>query len=339
MDATSGKRDGTVLVEQDTGKRFEIDPAAVINIFNLYKVYKRDKLEVLALRGLNMRVRRGEVLMIAGPSGCGKTSLLNLLGGLDKPTAGKIFVDGEDITDLNFDELTRFRRAKIGFVFQFMNLVRSLNAKENVELPLIALGVPAREREARVTELLDAVGLRERRLHRPSELSGGEQQRVAIATALANNPSIILADEPTGELDSENAAEVMQLFTRLLQQYPDKTFIIVTHDLSLKKYANRVVHMRDGLVAESVQLGPGGDAGNGGQAVDVGAGVHDVLPEIPHLADVKTCPGCRSADINVSMMRSIHVEKPHPLFQLRSIVLACNQCGHVGAVKVKVFNP
>nr|MDO8116194.1 ATP-binding cassette domain-containing protein [Candidatus Sigynarchaeota archaeon] len=158
-------------IEDEAGKRYDLDPAACINIFNLYKVYKRDKIEVVALRGLNLRVKRGEVLMVVGPSGCGKTTLLNLIGGLDKPTAGKIFIDNEDITDLNYDALTVYRRRKIGFVFQFMNLVRSLNAYENVELPLISLGVPDSERKQTVNELLDVVGLRDRRLHYPTELS------------------------------------------------------------------------------------------------------------------------------------------------------------------------
>ncbi|MBN2150793.1 MAG: ABC transporter ATP-binding protein [Candidatus Lokiarchaeota archaeon] len=323
-----------------------LDPSACINIFNLYKVYKRDKIEVVALRGLTLHVKRGEILMVVGPSGCGKTTLLNLIGGLDKPTAGKIFIDNEDITDLNYDALTVYRRKKIGFVFQFMNLVRSLNAYENVELPLISLGAPAVERKRRVDELLDVVGLRERRLHYPTELSGGEQQRIAIATALANSPSIILADEPTGELDSTNAHEVMSVFKALISKYPDITVIIVTHDLSLKRYADRLVRMRDGFIDEALQLQyakeegttlVGEDAGrqqSAGRAGDL----EDVLPQYPSISDIKYCPKCNDPRIQVSILKAVNVDKPHPLFQIRDAVIICNECHNVEKVKVKIFH-
>jgi putative ABC transport system ATP-binding protein len=168
------KNERVINVEDASGKRYSFDKTTSIALFDLYKVYKRDKIEVVALRGLNLHVQQGEFLMIVGPSGCGKTTLLNLIGGLDKPTAGKLFIDGENITDYNFDVLTKYRRKKIGFVFQFMNLVNSLNAFENVELPLIALGIDKQKRKRKVDSLLETVGLRERRLHYPSELSGGE---------------------------------------------------------------------------------------------------------------------------------------------------------------------
>ncbi len=340
------KEERKLKIEDDSGKRFDIDPSACINIFSLYKVYKRDKIEVVALRGLNLRVKRGEVLMVVGPSGCGKTTLLNLIGGLDKPTAGKIFIDNEDITDFNYDALTVYRRKKIGFVFQFMNLVKSLNAYENVELPLIALGVPDAERKQKVNELLDVVGLRERRLHYPTELSGGEQQRIAIATALANSPSIILADEPTGELDSTNAREVMAVFKSLISKYPNITVIIVTHDLSLKNYADRLVRMRDGTVDEALQLQYAKDDGNvhggkdgGPSATSSNLGdLADVLPQFPSISDIKYCPKCNDPRIQVSILKAINVDKPHPLFQIRDAVIICNECQNVEKIKVKVFH-
>src|SRR3990172_7349852 len=166
------------------------------------------KLEVIALRGLDATFAGGKVTWIRGPSGCGKTTLLNLVGGLDRPTAGSIELDGQNIAQMSDPDLVKYRRDKVGFVFQFFNLVPVLTASENVDLPMRLRGVPAKEREARAKELLEAVGLAKRMNQRPDELSGGEQQRVALAVALANDPPILLADEPSGELDSENAAIV-----------------------------------------------------------------------------------------------------------------------------------
>ncbi len=340
------KNEQDLKIEDEAGKRYNIDTSACINIFDLYKVYKREKIEVVAIRGLNLKVRRGEVLMVIGPSGCGKTTLLNLIGGLDKPTAGKIFIDNVDITDYNYDALTVYRRNKIGFVFQFMNLVKSLNSYENVELPLIALGVPDKARQQQVNELLEVVGLRERRLHYPAELSGGEQQRIAIATALANSPSIILADEPTGELDSTKAHEVMSVFKGLVKKYPNITVIIVTHDLSLKNYADRIVRMRDGTVDEALQLqytkdegsAQGGKGAGPSDAASKIGDLGDVLPQYPSISDIKYCPKCNDARIQVSILKAVNVDKPHPLFQIRDAVIICNECQNVEKMKVKVFH-
>ncbi len=343
----SNNADQKLKIEDDSGKRYDIDLNACINIFNLYKIYKRDKIEVVALRGLNLHVKRGEILMVVGPSGCGKTTLLNLIGGLDKLTAGKIFIDHDDITDLNYDALTVYRRKKIGFVFQFMNLVKSLNAYENVELPLIALDVPDLERKQKVDELLEVVGMRERRLHYPSELSGGEQQRIAIAAALANSPSIILADEPTGELDSKNAREIMSVFKSLVKKYPNVTIIIVTHDLSLKGYADKLVRMRDGLVDETVQFkytkenrdaNGGMDDGSLPGMMNIGD-FSDVLPQYPLIADINCCPKCNDPKIQVSILKAANVEKPHPLFQIRDAMIVCYECQNVEKIKVKLFHP
>lgn len=339
---TINNRDPSKVFD-DSGKIYDLDRTARIQLFGLYKVYKREKIEVVALRGLNLSVKRGECLMIVGPSGCGKTTLLNLIGGLDKPTAGKLFVDGNDITNLNYDELTRFRRENIGFVFQFMNLVKSLNAFENVELPLISLGVGGDQRKAKVDHLLEVVGLRERRLHHPSELSGGEQQRVAIATALANDPSIILADEPTGELDTKNAHEVMQSFKALLANYPEMSVIVVTHDQSLKKYADRIVRMQDGLIDESIMLSYTPSEA-GGPIPGTGSGIHlqqleAVFPDHPFLSTVKNCPQCQSSNLVITLLKTTNVEKPHELLQLRDVMIACNECHFVGKLKVKIFHP
>ncbi|MEE9197988.1 MAG: ABC transporter ATP-binding protein, partial [bacterium] len=205
---------------------------------DLMKVYRAGKSEVIALRGLEMAVEDGELVAIQGPSGCGKTSLLNLIGGIDRPTAGRVEVDGRNIVDLSDQELVRYRRTGVGFVFQFFNLVPTLTAQENVELPMRLASTPAAQRKERTKELLDLVGLADRRVHRPDELSGGEQQRIAIATALANDPPLILADEPTGELDTKTGQEILDLFG-LLNRDLGKTIIVVTHDARVADIARR----------------------------------------------------------------------------------------------------
>lgn len=225
---------------------------------DLIKVYRSGKSEVIALRGLDMRVVEGELLAVEGPSGCGKTTLLNLLGGIDRPTAGRIEVDGDNIVDLSDADLVRYRRNRVGLVFQFFNLVPTLTAEENIELPLRLAGKDPTTRAQRAKELLLAVDLRRRAGHRPDELSGGEQQRIAIAVALANDPPLILADEPTGELDTATGQQVLDLFRRLNRELR-KTVILVTHDARVASIADRVVTMKDGkVIAEYVPpLEPG----------------------------------------------------------------------------------
>ena len=227
---------------------------------DLIKVYRTGKTEVIALRGLNMHVKPGEVVAVMGPSGCGKTTLLNLIGGLDKPTAGAIFVGGRNLVDASERELERYRLLEVGFIFQFFNLVPTLTALENVELPMALAGRP--DRRERAMELLELVGLADRAHHKPDELSGGEQQRVAIACALANDPPLILADEPTGELDRENAKMVVELLTRLSREL-GKTCIIATHDYMVARAADRILRMEDGLIVgeylpEEAVMGPAG---------------------------------------------------------------------------------
>ena len=217
-------------------------------IQDLMKVYKTGTLEVVALRGVNLEVGNGETVAIMGPSGCGKTTLLNLIGGLDLPTAGRIWADGQLITDYAENQLVHYRRHRVGFVFQFFNLVSSLTAEENIELPMRTAGQSADYREAKVRELLEAVDMTSRKDHKPDELSGGEQQRIAIAAALANDPPIILADEPTGELDTKTGSEILDLFKKLKEEY-NKTEIIVTHDRRVGRIADRALRIEDGLIA------------------------------------------------------------------------------------------
>jgi putative ABC transport system ATP-binding protein len=188
------------------------------------------------------------MVSIMGPSGCGKTTLLNLIGSLDRPSSGKILLEGKDISAASEKELTEIRRAKVGFVFQFYNLLPVLSSLENVELPMLIAGVPKEERQERATGLLEKVGLMERKDHKPDELSGGERQRVAIARSLANNPSILLADEPTGDLDTETGDAVLNLLKELNNDL-GQTTILVTHDINIARQSNRIFHIRDGQVS------------------------------------------------------------------------------------------
>ena len=201
---------------------------------------------VHAVRGVTLTVHEGEYVAIVGPSGCGKSSLMNLLGAIDRPTAGRVEISGRDVSGMSDREQTEFRLRHIGFVFQRFYLMPMLSARENVELPMAEAGVDKRTRRARAAELLAYVGLTAREGHRPAQLSGGEQQRVAIARALANRPSLLLADEPTGELDAKTGREMIALFDRLNRD--GTTIVVVTHDEALARAARRVVHMVDGLV-------------------------------------------------------------------------------------------
>jgi len=219
----------------------------VIQVENLVKAYQLGKVVIPALRGISFDVAKGEFLVVMGPSGSGKTTLLNLLGAIDKPVSGRILIDGRDITTLGEGELTKLRRHKIGFIFQFYNLIPSLTAIENVELPMLTAGVSRKDVSKRALQLLETVGLAERVGHLPDELSGGEQQRVAIARALANKPSVILADEPTGDLDTKTGAEVVQILHDA-SKTANATVIVVTHDPMISEKADRILHMRDGQI-------------------------------------------------------------------------------------------
>jgi len=220
--------------------------AETVAVRDLVREYRMGDERVHALRGVDFSIRQGEYVAIVGPSGCGKSTLLNLLGVIDRPTSGQVFIAGERVDQLSDARATDFRLRRIGFVFQRFYLMQSLSARENVELPLSEAGMSGAARRDRALELLDYVGLKRRERHRPSQLSGGEQQRVAIARALANRPALLLADEPTGELDARTGAEMIALFERL--NADGTTIVVVTHDEELARAAKRVIHMRDGVV-------------------------------------------------------------------------------------------
>ncbi len=223
------------------------DKNPVILTENLTKVYQMGDVEVHALRGLSITIEAGEVVAIMGPSGSGKSTLMNIIGCLDQPTAGEYYLDGESIAEMNDDQLADIRNRKVGFVFQSFNLLARAPATANVELPL-RYSVNRKNRRARARAALEAVGLGDRVTHRPNELSGGQQQRVAIARALVNEPAIILADEPTGNLDTKSGDEIMELLLNLNKDR-GTTLIIVTHDPEIAELTQRVIHIRDGLIA------------------------------------------------------------------------------------------
>jgi ABC-type lipoprotein export system ATPase subunit len=248
--------------------RFEDDNLYIV-CEDLFKIYKIADLEVVALRGLDLVVRKGELVAIVGASGSGKTTLLNILGGLDTPTAGKVVVGGRDLLSMSARALVRYRRQEVGFVWQQTgrNLIPYLTAFQNVELPLSLVGISQRKREQRASELLEAVGLANRMHHRPERLSGGEQQRVAIAVALAHNPPLLLADEPTGELDSHASSNILDVFHSLNETF-GVTVVIVTHDVSVTGKVERVVTIRDGRTSLETVRGTGMAEAEGEQAQD-----------------------------------------------------------------------
>jgi len=222
-----------------------------IVVKDMIKVYKTGKSEVIALRGLDCTIKGGEVLAIMGPSGCGKTTLLNIIGGLDRPTAGSVMIDGTNLVNLSDAELVKHRRERVGIVFQFFNLVPTLTALENIELPMRLAGKDSASMKKRTEELLRLVGMEPRASHKPDELSGGEQQRVGLAVALANDPPILLADEPTGELDTATGQQILHLLKQLRDEFK-KTVVIVTHDQRVGQIADMVMTIVDGRITGSM---------------------------------------------------------------------------------------
>ena len=223
-----------------------------ITLSNIKKVFRTEEIETWALREVSLEIKDGEFVAIMGPSGCGKTTLLNIMGLLDTPTEGTYTFDGKDVSQLSERERTKIRKGTIGFVFQSFNLIDDLNVYENVELPLLYMGVPAKERKKRVEAILDRMAMSHRRKHFPCQLSGGQQQRIAIARAVVGEPRIILADEPTGNLDSKNSKEVMDLLCELHKK--GTTIVMVTHSQHNASYADRIISLYDGQIVEQTEL-------------------------------------------------------------------------------------
>jgi putative ABC transport system ATP-binding protein len=224
----------------------------VIKVENVTRIYKIGMVETQALRGVSLSIESGEFTALVGPSGSGKTTLLQLIGCLDQPTSGRVYINGKDVSLLNRNQRADIRRGTIGFVFQFFALIPTLTAYENIEMPLLLNGVTPLERRQRVTRLLESIDLTDHSHHRPDQLSGGQQQRVAVARALITNPAYILADEPTANLDTPNGKQIMDIMTRLNQE-TGVTFVFATHDPRVIQYAHRVITLRDGSIAEDVE--------------------------------------------------------------------------------------
>jgi putative ABC transport system ATP-binding protein len=224
----------------------------VTRVDSVSRIYKTGKVETQALRDVSLCIESGEFTALVGPSGSGKTTLLQLIGCLDQPSSGKVFINGKDVSKLNRNQRADMRRGTIGFIFQFFALIPTLTAYENIEMPLLLIGQNAAQRRERVTQLLQAVDLADRANNRPDQLSGGQQQRVAIARALATKPALILADEPTANLDTPNGKQVMEIMTRLNRE-TGVTFVFATHDPRVISYARRVVTLRDGRIVENGQ--------------------------------------------------------------------------------------
>jgi len=234
------------VFSQDSVDQTLPEGSVIIELIDVKRIYVSDGVPTEALKGVSLKVTRGDFIAIVGPSGSGKSTLLHLVGGLDRPTSGKVLIGGNDINKLSDDKLAELRNEKIGFVFQFYNLVPYLPVIKNIELPLIVKGVSSQERRIRVLKLLEEVGLKDKAFTRPTRLSGGEQQRVAIARALINNPEILLADEPTGNLDSKNSIMIAEIFKKLNDR--GRTIVMVTHNLEVASYAKRILYIRDGLI-------------------------------------------------------------------------------------------
>jgi putative ABC transport system ATP-binding protein len=224
----------------------------MIQVLNVSKTYHHGQQEIYALNDISLKIEKGDFLSIMGPSGSGKSTLLNLIGGLDQPNMGQIFIDGQPIHGISDDQLTLIRRKRVGFIFQFFNLLPILNAVENVSLPLLLDGVPFSRIREKAIQLLERVGLESRTEHRPEQLSGGEMQRVAIARALITDPAVILADEPTGNLDSHISEEILGLLKNLNQT--GQTIVLVTHDSKAASFGKRIIRLKDGSITEDISL-------------------------------------------------------------------------------------
>lgn len=233
---------------------------ALVQIEDVHKIYRRDQFEVPVLNGISVTVPRGDFLALMGPSGSGKSTLLNLIAGIDRPTRGRIVVDGQDIGKLSETRLASWRARHVGFIFQMYNLIPVLNAFENVELPLLLTHLNKRQRKEHVETALSIVGLDDRMTHYPRQLSGGQEQRVAIARAIVTDPSILVADEPTGDLDAQNAEETLDLLQRLNHEF-EKTIVMVTHDPKAAAKANRTLHLDKGVLAEKNAFDPAAEVG------------------------------------------------------------------------------
>ena len=315
----------------------------IVELAGIYKIFKQGHLEVIALKNINLQVQPGELIVIMGPSGSGKTTLLNVISGMEKPNAGSVRVKDLEVTRLKDEGIQKLLQYEIGIIFQFFNLIPSLTAAGNVELPMNIIKMPKEERKKRVIKLLKQVGLESRVKHRPFTLSGGEKQRVAIAQAFANNPSLILADEPTGNIDSVSAGKIMQIFHQTIIDNPDKAIIIVTHDAAFRKIADRTLILRDGeiirtiskeenmqnLQNQKIDFNNLDEDEKVSQIIGKYSNGNEILlgsDTIIHFNDIKHCPVCKSSEIIKNYEKEKLILSSNKEQIVSKIAIACNKC-------------
>jgi putative ABC transport system ATP-binding protein len=311
---------------------------------NVFKIFKQGNLEVVALRNINLKIYQGEIVVIMGPSGSGKTTLLNLISGMVDATAGQVLVDHRDVAKLKDEEIQKHLQTKIGIVFQFFNLVPSLTARGNIELPLIIAEAPAKFRRERVEYLLEAVEITNRANHRPFTLSGGEKQRVAIAAAIANDPLILLADEPSGNIDSVAEKKVMDIFRNYIDDNPEKSLVIVTHNANLRGIADRTFILKDGQIIR--ELGKKKEKTNTGrdeedamnEVYDEAEKVFNPAFRIPEFDEVKGCPICNSKNITKKWDQELGSLNIHNSQIITRGAIYCRDCGQLSFVNCAVYD-
>jgi len=333
-------------IKPENSPKFE----SIVKLEGVYKIYKQGHLEVIALKNINLTVMPGELIVVMGPSGSGKTTLLNVISGMERPNAGSVKIKNLEVTRLKDEGIQKLLQHEIGIIFQFFNLIPSLTAAGNVELPMNIIKIPKAERKERVKTLLAQVGLENRARHRPFTLSGGEKQRVAIAQAFANNPSLILADEPTGNIDSVSAEKIMNIFHETMEKNPEKAVIIVTHDPAFRKIADRTLVLRDGeitreigKISQSEQFE--GEIANGDSRFtalnDKYSSAKEVIEgpkEFPKFSEITECPSCNSTKILKNF------DKNHGSLSIQDqniigvVAIACLECHQVQFETVTLFN-
>ncbi len=325
-----------------------------IHVEKVYRIFRQGEMEVVALKNINLKVYAGEIVVIMGPSGSGKTTLLNCMSGLDRPSAGHIHVRGFDIVNMTDDAIQKVLQNEIGIVFQFFNLIPSLTATGNISLPMVIAEKSTAYKQHRITELLKLVDLETRAHHRPFTLSGGEKQRVAIAMAFANDPTVILADEPTGNIDSVTSEKVIKLFQEFIRQNPEKSIIIVTHDPSLRKIADRTLIIKDGQIFR--ELGkyeedlPEYDMNNAKKAlpfekpmlndqVQQHLRTEPLIKNYPTIAQITQCPHCQSLHINLSFDQEKAAFQIYHEAYIARVAIYCEDCHRFHFQTVKIESP
>ena len=311
---------------------------SVIELDEVYKIFKQSNLEVVALKGVSLSVKKGELVVVMGPSGSGKTTLMNVISGLMQPSAGRVFIHGKDLTKMDEHEIEKLLQEEIGIVFQFFNLIPTLSARGNIELPMIIAKKSKEYIQSTLENLLEEVNMRDRAHHNPFALSGGEKQRIAIAAALANNPSIILADEPTGNVDSLTAQKIMDIFRNYLLKHPEKCIVVVTHDPNFRRVADRTLILKDGQIIKELEKSDfkqqeiTQEGLYDGVELDAAEKVLHPSYLIVKFQDIYECPNCHSDQIEKTYSKdeSTYQIKNNQVVTQAAVI--CHKCGKVNMI-------